>query len=166
MPDKFYCTLGVVRGAFYPGVSHYDRIHRITAGLKGRKLHQVPVISIVDDDESVREATKSLVLALGYKAMTFGSAEEFLGSAYLKSTACLITDVQMPGLSGVELQDRLIADGHSVPVIFVTGFPDETLQRRVLKSGAIGYLHKPCNGDRLIACIDEALASNQGRVAL
>jgi len=123
------------------------------------------VISIVDDDESVREATKSLVRSLGYKAMTFGSAEEFLNSAHLTTTACLITDVQMPGLSGVELQDRLIADGHHMPVIFVTAFPDERLQGRVLKSGAIGYLPKPFNEDRLIECIDAALTGPNGRNA-
>jgi FixJ family two-component response regulator len=128
-------------------------------------LQQMPVISIVDDDESVREATKSLVRSLGYKAMTFGSAEEFLESAHLEATACLITDVQMPGLNGVELQDRLIADGRRMPVIFVTGFPDERLQGRVLRRGAIGYLPKPFNEDRLIACIDVALASHKGRSA-
>lgn len=126
-------------------------------------MQQVPVISIVDDDASVREATKSLVRSLGYKAMTFGSAEEFLESSDLKATVCLITDVQMPGLNGVELQDRLIADGHRMPVIFVTGFPDERLQGRVLRRGAIGYLPKPCNEDRLIACIDVALANHNGR---
>jgi FixJ family two-component response regulator len=121
----------------------------------------MPVISIVDDDESIREATKSLVRSLGYKAMTFGSAEEFLESPYVAATSCLITDVQMPGLNGVELQDRLIADGHSMPVIFVTGFPDEELQGQVLKSGAIGYLRKPCDDDRLVAYIDAALASGK-----
>src|SRR5277367_4428376 len=93
--------------------------------------------------------------------MTFGSAEEFLESPDLKATVCLITDVQMPGLNGVELQDRLIADGHSTPVIFVTGFPDEELRGRVLKSGAIGYLRKPCDDDRLIAYIDAALANGK-----
>lgn len=122
----------------------------------------MPVISIVDDDEDVRESTKSFVRSLGYRAVTFGSAEEFLESAHLTATACLITDVQMPGLSGVELQDRLIADGYRVPVIFVTGFPDDRLQRHVLKSGAIGYLCKPFSEDRLIACIDAALASHKG----
>jgi FixJ family two-component response regulator len=121
------------------------------------------VISIVDDNESVREATKSLVRSLGYKAMTFGSGEEFLESPYVAATSCLITDVQMPGLNGVELHDRLIADGHSMPVIFVTGFPDEELQRRAMKSGAIGYLRKPCNDDHLVAYIDAALASGTAR---
>ncbi len=122
-------------------------------------MRQAAVISIVDDDESVREATKSLVRSLGYKAATFGSAEEFLGSTEMMATACLITDVQMPGLSGVELQDRLIADGHQMPTIFVSAFPDERVQRRVLGSGAIGYLHKPYEEDRLIECIDTALKS-------
>jgi FixJ family two-component response regulator len=132
---------------------------------QSEKLQQVPLISIVDDDESVREATKSLVRSLGYKVVTFGSAEEFLESAHLTATTCLITDVQMPGLSGVELQDRLIADGRRMPVIFVTAFPDERLQGQVLKSGAIGFLRKPFNEDRLIECIDAALKSPNGRSA-
>jgi FixJ family two-component response regulator len=122
-------------------------------------LQQVAVISIVDDDESVREATKSLVRSLGYKAATFGSAEAFLGSMEMMATSCLITDVQMPGLSGVQLQDRLIADGHQMPTIFVSAFPDERIQRQVLESGAIGYLHKPFEEERLIECIDTALKS-------
>ena len=126
-------------------------------------LEQVPVISIVDDDESVREATRSLVRSLGYDALTFCSAEEFLESAQATATACLITDVQMPGLSGVELQDRLIADGHCMPMIFVSAFPDERLQQQVLQSGAIGYLRKPFKEDRLIEFIDAALKSRGSR---
>jgi FixJ family two-component response regulator len=123
------------------------------------------VISIVDDDESVREATKSFVRSLGHNAVTFGSAEEFLGSAQVVDTACLITDVQMPGLSGVELQNRLIADGRSMPMIFVSGIPDERVQRQVLKNGAIGYLHKPFKEDRLIEYIDAALKRHDCRSA-
>jgi FixJ family two-component response regulator len=124
------------------------------------KLQKVPVISIVDDDGSVREATQSLVRSLGYRAVTFRSAQEFLESSHLKTTACLITDVQMPGLSGVDLQDRLIAEGRRIPVIFVTAFLDEGLQARVLKSGAFGYLPKPFNEDRFIECLDAALAAS------
>jgi FixJ family two-component response regulator len=88
--------------------------------------------------------------------MTFGSAEEFLKSTQAKNTACLITDVQMPGLSGVQLRQRLIADGQSVPTIFISGLQDERLERDVLRSGALGYLHKPFNIDRLINYIDAA----------
>ena len=113
-------------------------------------VHQVPVISIVDDDELVREATKSLVRSLGYKAVAFRSAEEFLESPHVTATVCLITDVQMPGLSGVDLQDRLIADGRRIPVIFVTAFPDERLRARVFKSGSVGFLPKPFNEERFI----------------
>ena len=122
------------------------------------ELQQVTtMIAIVDDDESVREATKSLVRSLGYEAATFCSAEEFLESAQLKTTACLITDVRMPGMSGVELQDRLIADGRVLPTVFISAFSDERVQQKVLDSGAVGYLNKPFEEDRLIACIDRAL---------
>ena len=120
-------------------------------------MGQVPVISIVDDDESVRQATKRLVRSLGYTAATFRSAEEFLGSAQLTTTACLITDVQMPGLNGVELHDQLIAEGHNMPVVFISAYPDQKVERRVLQNGAIGYLRKPFAESRLIDCIDEAL---------
>ena len=123
-------------------------------------LHQVPVISIVDDDESVREATRSLVRSLGYRAVTFRSAKEFLESSHLMATACLITDVQMPGLSGPDLQDRLIAEGRRIPMIFVTAFLDEGLQTRVLNRGAFGFLPKPFNEDRFIECLDAALGAN------
>ena len=115
------------------------------------------MIAIVDDDESVRKATKSLVRSLGYEAATFCSAEEFLKSAQLKTAACLITDVRMPGMSGVELQDRLIADGCNLPTVFISAFSDERVQQRVLESGAVGYLHKPFEEDRLIECIETAL---------
>jgi FixJ family two-component response regulator len=129
-------------------------------------LKKVPVISIVDDDESVREATQSLVRSLGYRAVTFCSAAKFLESSHLMATACLITDVQMPGLSGVDLQDRLIADGHPMPVIFVTAFLDEGLQARAFKNGAVGYLPKPFNEDRFIECLDVALRANARSFAL
>ncbi len=95
--------------------------------------------------------------------MTFASAEAFLESTQAKATACLITDVQMPGLNGVELQQRLIADGQSVPTIFISGLPDERLEQDVLRSGALGYLRKPFNEDRLINYIDVALKGLSGR---
>jgi len=128
-------------------------------------LAQVPVISIVDDDKSVRDATKSLVRSLGYNAVTFGSAEEFLESAYVSTTACLITDNQMPGLSGIELCDRLIADGHDIPVIFVTAFSNDRLQLYVDRTGAIGYLPKPFKEGRMVECIDAALKRRSGQNA-
>jgi FixJ family two-component response regulator len=117
----------------------------------------MPMISIVDDDESVRDATKSLLRSSGYTAQSFGSAEEFLESAQIAETDCLVTDVQMPGLSGVELQDRLLSDGHDVPTIFISAFPNPRLERQVLKSGAIAYLRKPFNEEELLEYIGAAL---------
>ena len=122
-------------------------------------MPQAPVISIVDDDESVREATKGLVRSLGYTAVTFGSAEEFLSSERMPETSCIIADVQMPGVSGVEMQDRLIAEGHRLPVIFITAFPEDRIRERALEAGAIGYLSKPFNEEHLIGCLDKALGN-------
>jgi FixJ family two-component response regulator len=118
---------------------------------------KVPMISIVDDDESVREATKFLVRSLGYEAVTFSSAEQFLESDYLHATSCLITDVKMPGLSGIELQSHLIAQGCCTPVIIITAFPDERIRTQVLKAGAVGCLGKPFREESLISCLDTAL---------
>jgi len=117
------------------------------------------VISIVDDDTSVREATKGLVRSLGYVAVTFASAEEYLRSDYITDTSCLITDVKMPGMSGVELQKRLIAAGHCIPVVFMTAFPEDEMCARALHASAFGVIHKPFDDDRLIECLDRALKS-------
>ena len=120
-------------------------------------MPESPVISIVDDDLSVRVATRNLVRSLGYIAHTFASAAEFLQSPHVNDTSCVIADVHMPGISGVELQDLLIAQGRSVPMIFITAFPEESVRARVLKAGAIGFLGKPCSGPQLIECINTAL---------
>lgn len=119
----------------------------------------VLMISIVDDDESVREATKGLVRSLGYAAATFASAEEFLDSDQMQDTSCLITDIQMPGLNGVDLQRRLMADGARFPVIFVTAFPDERTRKRVLDAGAADFLSKPFSDEQLISSLDMALGN-------
>ena len=123
-------------------------------------MPKVPVISIVDDDESVREATKGLVRSLGYVAATFASGEEFLNSDRVNDTSCLITDVQMPGLDGLELQSRLTTMGRHVPIIFVTSFPQERIRARALKAGAFGFLSNPFSDASLIACLDRALAED------
>ena len=117
------------------------------------------MISIVDDDESVRESTKALVRSLGYSARTFASADEFLDSD-LDETSCVILDVQMKGQSGVELLERLIAEGRHTPVIFITAFPDERTRNYVLDAGAIGFLRKPFSDEKLTRCLDTALADH------
>ena len=124
------------------------------------------MISIVDDDESVREATDALVRSLGYAAATFASAEEFLDSDRVHATSCVIADVQMPGLSGIDLQHRLLAQGVQVPIIFVTAFPDERTRKRALDAGAIDFLSKPWSDEQLISCLDMALGhAEQNRQA-
>jgi len=98
------------------------------------------MIVVVDDDEAVRNGTQSLVRALGYRVSTFASADEFLKSEQVHDTSCLITDVQMPGLTGIDLQDHLIARGHRIPIIFITGFPEDGVRARAMKAGAVGFL--------------------------
>ncbi len=101
-----------------------------------------------------------LVRSLGHAAATFASAEEFLGSERRHDTSCIIADVHMPGLSGVDMHRHLLAEGHHLPIIFVTAFPDESIRARALAAGAFGFLSKPFNEDHLIGCLDEALKSH------
>ena len=116
---------------------------QIKAGLMAEFLSDAPMISIIDDDPSCRKATDGLVRSIGYRSLTFASAEDFLQSDYLDDTSCVIADVQMPGLSGVELQSELNARGTRMPIIFITAFPEDRIRRSVLEAGAIGFLSKP-----------------------
>jgi len=118
-----------------------------------------PVIAIVDDDESFRHATLSFVRSLGYSAAAFPSADAFLISDAIENTDCLITDVQMPGMSGIELQNHLLAQGNRVPVIFVTAFPETEARGDALRAGAVGFLGKPFGDENLISCLNKALAT-------
>jgi FixJ family two-component response regulator len=118
------------------------------------------VISIIDDDPSVREATQSLIRSLGYDAQAFASAEEYLQSDSVNDSSCLITDLHMPGMSGTDLQDRLIAEGYQIPIIFVTAYYEDRVRDRVMDAGAFGFLRKPFNDESLIACLDRALNSS------
>jgi FixJ family two-component response regulator len=120
-------------------------------------MRSAALISIVDDDESTRESTKGFVRSLGYQAETFASAEEFIQSDHAGSTSCLISDVQMPGLSGIDLHGWLIAQGIQVPTIFITAFPEEGTRDRALAAGAVGYLGKPFTDESLVRCLDAAL---------
>ena len=132
-------------------------------GEDGAVKHVAPMISIVDDDKSFRESAKSLIRSLGYATATFASGEEFLESGCLSDTECLITDVQMPGMSGVDLQSHLLANGHRTPVIFVTAHPGERLRERALAAGALGFLSKPFREENLIACLDRAAGTHNFR---
>jgi FixJ family two-component response regulator len=125
-------------------------------------LSKPPLIAIIDDDASVRATTDSLVRSLGYVVFTFASAEDFLRSNRRDDLACVIADVQMPGMSGVELQAHLVAQGSRVPFIFFTAFPDEQIRAQALKAGAICYLTKPFDGDSLVQGLQVALKKHDG----
>jgi FixJ family two-component response regulator len=126
------------------------------------KVTEIPLISIVDDDESVREAIESLMKSVGYIAKVFSSAGEFLKSEYLNDTACLILDLQMPGISGLELQSRLAASRCRVPIIFISAHSDAEARARALEAGAIGFLQKPFSEDALLDAIKSSLAARKG----
>jgi len=115
------------------------------------------MIAIVDDDGDLRDGLESLLQSFGYRTSTFGSAEDFLRCEKLQDTSCVITDVQMPGLTGFDLQNRLDSEGYRIPIIFITGHPDDAVRRRALKSGAVGFLGKPFNSGVLIRHVEKAL---------
>ena len=117
-------------------------------------LPQVPVIAIVEDDASVRTATQSLVRSLGFTAYAFACAEEFMQSPRVNDTSCLIADVQMPGMSGVELQRVIIAQGRDT---LITAFQDEAIRARAMKAGAVCFLSKPVDGQTLVEYLNKAL---------
>lgn len=124
---------------------------------RGPQLDALTIISIVDDDVVVGEATKALLRSHGYSAAAFVSAEDFLGSGRIGETSCLVTDVRMPGMSGFELQRRLIADGYDIPIIFMTALPEESVEEEALAAGAYGFLKKPYHEQYLISCVEAAL---------
>jgi FixJ family two-component response regulator len=116
-----------------------------------------PVIAIVDDDESAREGTADLIKSMGFIAKAFPHAEGFLQSDSIRRTACLITDVRMPGMTGLELHERLVGSGNAVPTILVTAFPNDRDRTQAMRSGVTCYLTKPFSEDELLGCIHAAL---------
>jgi FixJ family two-component response regulator len=121
-------------------------------------LPSTPLVSVVDDDKSVRASVGSLVRSIGRTALTFSSAEAFLGSAEAEATGCLIADIQMPGMSGIELQETLATQGRRMPIIFITAYPEERIRRQVLAAGALCLLSKPWDSDALVNFIESALS--------
>jgi FixJ family two-component response regulator len=111
----------------------------------------------VDDDESVREATEARMKSLGFVARTFSSAVEFLASSGIEDTSCMVLDINMPHMTGVELHRRLMDLGYAIPTILITAYPDEEVRARVLADGIICYLVKPFDDEDLLHCIRLAL---------
>ena len=120
-------------------------------------MSKLSVISVVDDDVSVRAAMNNLLRSRGYVVHTFGSAEEFLGSACLSDTSCVISDLQMSPMNGLELLANMRMRGYAAPFIFITAFFDESVRAGAMKAGATGFFAKPVAMPKLIACLDTAL---------
>lgn len=118
------------------------------------------MICIVDDDQAVREATESLIRSFGFRTELFGSAEEFLRWEERESTGCLILDLRLPGMSGLELQRALAASGYRIPVVFITAHGDEQARRQALSAGAVEFLRKPFSENALIDAVRTALESS------
>lgn len=120
-------------------------------------MRSKPLISIVDDDESWRVALAGLVESLGFAVADFPSAADFLASSYLDHSACLIADINMPGMTGLQLHQRLVKSGQLIPTILITAYPDPSVRSHALAEGAVSYLSKPCTNEALLACIRKAL---------
>jgi FixJ family two-component response regulator len=116
-----------------------------------------PLIAIVDDDESIRETTKDLLESAGFSAAVFARAASLLKSRRLSQVRCLITDMRMPKMSGLELYQHLIASNHAIPTILVTAYPDERARAQAIKANVVAYLIKPFAADELLACVRSAL---------
>ena len=119
------------------------------------------LFSVVDDDDAVRSATDDLLTAVGFTCEVFQSAEAYLQSEAFDRTSCLILDIRMAGLNGLELQRLLTKQGRAVPIIFTTSFPDDRMRQRAIEGGAICYLPKPYSDDELLGCIRRALETSQ-----
>jgi FixJ family two-component response regulator len=121
------------------------------------------LVSIVEDDQFFRESMRRLMRSLGFSVEIFPSAADFLASPRLVETACLIADVHMPAMTGLELHRRLIDMGHAIPTILVTAYPDNDVRARVLNDGVVCYLRKPVDEKHLMRCLHTALHSDQPR---
>ena len=120
-------------------------------------LERPKVIAVVDDDESIRSALRGLMKAAGFPAIAFASAEEFLTSGEQQRAACLIVDIRLPGISGLELQSRLNATNNKIPIIFITAHGEEKLRLQALRAGAVEFLTKPFDDEVLLDNIRAAL---------
>ena len=124
-----------------------------------------PLVAIVDDDKSIRNATQDLLKSAGFSTATFEDAESFLGSASRARATCLVADMRMPGMTGLELYQELVASGDVIPTVIITAHPEELTQARAHQAGLTCYLYKPFEPDQLLECVREALAkSRTGRV--
>ena len=120
-------------------------------------VSEKPLVCVVDDDSLIRDSTRRLVRLLGFRVEAFASAQEFASSDYINKTACLILDVRMPGVDGLELQHRLSEAGKLIPIVFITAYADDNQERRAMEAGAVDFLGKPFTEEALLNAIQAAL---------
>ena len=120
-------------------------------------MPRVPLISIVDDDDALRNSLDDLIRSIGFRTQGFSSADAFLSSNQARDTACLILDVRMPGMNGIDLQRQIVAANWRIPIIFITSHADDDARARALKAGAVAFLYKPFREEELLNAIDAAL---------
>lgn len=133
----------------------------VTGAVEG-ELPKIRVLSLVDDDASVRKATGRLIKSFGFTVEVFASGEEFLCFGSLHITSCLVLDMQMPGMNGLQLQSHLAAAGYRIPIVFITAYPDERTRVRALEAGAVAFLTKPFGEEALLNGIRSALKLTEG----
>lgn len=150
--DSFYTVEYVNRDIAFTHKNTFSELLRVPDNL----------ISVIDDDESVRRTTKLLIESFGYRAAVFESAETFLKSGKLHDTSCLVIDLQMPGMNGLRLQSYLAAEGHSIPIIFITSYGNKESRRQAMEAGAVAFLDKPFNDEKLLQNIRSALKQHSG----
>ena len=124
--------------------------------------NETRLVSIVDDDESLRRSVKNLLTSVGFQVETFASAEAFLESAHRADTRCVVLDLRMPGMSGLDLLMHLAATGSPIPVVILTAHSDDEARRRTLQAGAVAFLGKPFHGEALLGAVRRALAEKPG----
>jgi FixJ family two-component response regulator len=125
--------------------------------MRGKNATVRRLLSVVDDDEMLRESLPDLLREFGFAARAFSSGQEFLSSEYLDETKCLILDVAMPGMSGLDLQQELKRRGRAIPIIFITGQKDEDVRKQALRQGAVKFLYKPFSDSALLDAVNAAL---------
>jgi FixJ family two-component response regulator len=126
-------------------------------------MARVPLIAIVDDDDSLRTSLANLIRSVGFEPRGFASAEAFLGSKIARHTACLILDVRLAGMNGLDLQRHMVAANWRIPIVFVTSHADDDLRARALGAGALGFLYKPFREEELLGAMGAAFSSSRHR---
>jgi FixJ family two-component response regulator len=123
-------------------------------------MPSVPLIAIVDDDDALRNSLDNLLRSVGFRVQGFASAEAFLQAQHAPETACLILDVRLPGMNGLDLQHQLVAAHWGIPIIFVTAYADDDVRARALAAGAVAFLFKPCREEDLLTAIETVLTQS------